>query len=1160
MYANSRKASRETCASSPSPASSPTTPGIDSNPAEPLFAEYSSQSATLDSIGAWSSVQTIPASHASSAMGAYKSPVDICDLRGKYSTMNLDHKPPLPAVSYSDANTTMAVSGNNSNGPVADTTRVNPDSVAGIGIGRGGGHSTVEVDYSELDEAILRGRSTTLPNIFAMPNPIYRFSTVASVEPSGSPGHISPASSATLGVISRHGSISISNSNRTVSPLGASISSNPIHRTTSLDNPIASQMDPIYTAATATITGSTARYDAVGAASNASGLPPKANPSISGSVSSTGTLVGISNASAIPIRRLPESSAETHHLLNLSAYSIGAAPNTSAGSGGGNSHHQAKSDGGVNSSGGASHGSVGRGAHASLSVSGIASSAPPSSHLAAQAHPVVGANPTSGSVNPPNEHPGDGSSAYPPPPGMHTRYAQLSHHLPTMCEEDVSSAALEPAAALADNALMRNMSMPSFGNSIMAAPLPQHFDSSTGLYALNRVSTASPLSVNRRTSVEHMTSFAIPDIAPETSLQSASAYAPHRINSLKDMRRPSLDIRSENPASDATLDGSTTASALFERSSGIRQSMNMNYLSGMSNLHRRHSLASASAAAAAAAGPSLGIVSTAEINAAPAQSAAGSFGPGDFGMYSHSNLQQNVYLQGAMFSAPYGVFGAHPVHIQRQQSMSVQPTMPDSHAQNQISSFQQYQGQPPTDRASASSSANGGPAFASHLSGMVPNAGGYPGSFVGPQQMGNVPQQQQHNAMGPLQPFTTMHTQQNTPPLLQPVPVPFAMQLAQGQASQQRPSRLQTQLQQHQNHLQQQQQQLLHQQQSSQQQSKQPLQTPQQQPQHHHHMRRASHPAIVGMTHPSASVALYPPMPILNGGSHTLLPNPATTITPNMPFADMGKGLPFQSLPKQTRVFVVQFKGSRCDLFFSPTKDMDVMVIPTLAPSAIPAPAVDAAGAQPSESQYAPGTYVLVEADRGVDLGIIKEELLSDAAVKSFSASLSDSVASSGSGFADAVHSDGRSSVAPTDSAASLVFGGSSDNDGYSSKPNSNSTGRSVSRKPSAKESLSAAATMPSAGSTKDVFIKRIFRVADQREVADLTNNKVLDEQSALTMCQGKVQQRKLSMCVVDAEFQFDRRKLTFYFKADRRVDFRELVRELFKHFKTRIWMCQQTS
>ncbi|KAJ2349052.1 hypothetical protein GGF43_004467 [Coemansia sp. RSA 2618] len=66
--------------------------------------------------------------------------------------------------------------------------------------------------------------------------------------------------------------------------------------------------------------------------------------------------------------------------------------------------------------------------------------------------------------------------------------------------------------------------------------------------------------------------------------------------------------------------------------------------------------------------------------------------------------------------------------------------------------------------------------------------------------------------------------------------------------------------------------------------------------------------------------------------------------------------------------------------------------------------------------------------------------------------------------------------------------------------------------------------------------------MADQLEISDLLGNKLRDEQSALSMCQSKVQQRKLSMCVVDAEFQFDRRKLTFYFTADRRVDFRELV------------------
>lgn len=91
-----------------------------------------------------------------------------------------------------------------------------------------------------------------------------------------------------------------------------------------------------------------------------------------------------------------------------------------------------------------------------------------------------------------------------------------------------------------------------------------------------------------------------------------------------------------------------------------------------------------------------------------------------------------------------------------------------------------------------------------------------------------------------------------------------------------------------------------------------------------------------------------------------------------------------------------------------------------------------------------------------------------------------------------------------------------------------------------------------------------------------------LDEESkALQLCQTKVKAKKLPMEVVDAEYQWDRRKLTFYFIADKRIDFRELVRELFRyvhclfflipplvfdlfflffsklfsHYKTRIWM-----
>lgn len=45
-------------------------------------------------------------------------------------------------------------------------------------------------------------------------------------------------------------------------------------------------------------------------------------------------------------------------------------------------------------------------------------------------------------------------------------------------------------------------------------------------------------------------------------------------------------------------------------------------------------------------------------------------------------------------------------------------------------------------------------------------------------------------------------------------------------------------------------------------------------------------------------------------------------------------------------------------------------------------------------------------------------------------------------------------------------------------------------------------------------------------------------------------------MEVIDAEYQHDKKRLTFYFVAESRVDFRDLVKDLFKIFKTRIWMC----
>lgn len=88
-----------------------------------------------------------------------------------------------------------------------------------------------------------------------------------------------------------------------------------------------------------------------------------------------------------------------------------------------------------------------------------------------------------------------------------------------------------------------------------------------------------------------------------------------------------------------------------------------------------------------------------------------------------------------------------------------------------------------------------------------------------------------------------------------------------------------------------------------------------------------------------------------------------------------------------------------------------------------------------------------------------------------------------------------------------------------------------------------------------DKDAKAICRLAHPPETAQMSL-KLQDEIKALALCQTKCRLKKLPMEVVDAEYQWDRRKLTYYFVADRRIDFRELVRELFKVYKTRIWMC----
>ncbi len=86
--------------------------------------------------------------------------------------------------------------------------------------------------------------------------------------------------------------------------------------------------------------------------------------------------------------------------------------------------------------------------------------------------------------------------------------------------------------------------------------------------------------------------------------------------------------------------------------------------------------------------------------------------------------------------------------------------------------------------------------------------------------------------------------------------------------------------------------------------------------------------------------------------------------------------------------------------------------------------------------------------------------------------------------------------------------------------------------------------------------MKKILSVATSDEIA-LLHVKKEEEEELLKICRGKTLQRGLPMNVVDAEYQFDRHKLTFFFEAEGRIDFRELVRELFSIYKTRIWMQQ---
>ena len=86
--------------------------------------------------------------------------------------------------------------------------------------------------------------------------------------------------------------------------------------------------------------------------------------------------------------------------------------------------------------------------------------------------------------------------------------------------------------------------------------------------------------------------------------------------------------------------------------------------------------------------------------------------------------------------------------------------------------------------------------------------------------------------------------------------------------------------------------------------------------------------------------------------------------------------------------------------------------------------------------------------------------------------------------------------------------------------------------------------------------LKPVLRIVTERDDEQEIANKI-KERNAFKICQEKILKHNLDMKLIDAEYTFDNNKVLFYFTADGRIDFRELVKDLASVFKTRIELRQ---
>ncbi|PQE25582.1 psp1 domain-containing protein [Rutstroemia sp. NJR-2017a BBW] len=177
-----------------------------------------------------------------------------------------------------------------------------------------------------------------------------------------------------------------------------------------------------------------------------------------------------------------------------------------------------------------------------------------------------------------------------------------------------------------------------------------------------------------------------------------------------------------------------------------------------------------------------------------------------------------------------------------------------------------------------------------------------------------------------------------------------------------------------------------------------------------------------------------------------------------------------------------------------------------------------------------PGDLVIVEADRGTDLGTVARDNVDWATAKELKEHYAEEhykwLMMYSQGAAGTTDGTGAGLMAAANGMQGSAVGGMG---------------------PPSQHAMQE----PNPGEIKPKIIKRLAQNHEIQALRDKEGN----EAKAKRVCMQKVKEHGLHMEILDAEFQMDWKKLTFYYFADAYINFNSLVTDLFKVYKTRIWM-----